>query len=173
VEVIKLKKSNAPVEFNNTDYEFMNSLSAAIMIKTPSKTSKVIKIWLFSIFVFITWASYAEIDEITRGDGDVVPYGQNQIIQNLEGGIVESILIQEGQPVKTGQVILKINNSKSISTSKANEMKFRELEAKRVRLYAQANDIEYKTNKVTLQSELEEQLYNSSKLEFHAKDTSL
>ena len=114
--VKKLKKSNAPVEFNSNDYEFMNSLSSAILIKTPSKTSKVIKIWLFTIFIFLVWASFAEIDEITRGDGDVVPYGQNQIIQNLEGGIVESILIQEGQPVKTGQVILKINNSKSIST---------------------------------------------------------
>ena len=171
--VKKLKKSNAPVEFNSNDYEFMNSLSSAILIKTPSRTSKVIKIWLFTIFIFLVWASFAEIDEITRGDGDVVPYGQNQIIQNLEGGIVESILIQEGQPVKTGQVILKINNSKSISTSRANEMKFKELEARRMRLYAQANDLDYKTNKITLQSELEEQLYNSSRLEFNAKDTSL
>jgi membrane fusion protein, adhesin transport system len=173
VEVKKLKKSNAPVEFNNNDYEFMNSLSAAIMIKTPSKTSRVIKIWLFSIFVFIVWASYAEIDEITRGDGDVVPYGQNQIIQNLEGGIVESILIQEGQLVKTGQVILKINNSKSMSTAESNAMKFRELEAKRMRLHAQANDLDYKSNKITLQSELEELLYDSSRLEFEAKDASI
>ncbi|MDB2562564.1 HlyD family type I secretion periplasmic adaptor subunit [Sulfurimonas sp.] len=168
-----MKKNNAPVEFNKTDYEFMNSLSAAIMIKTPSKTSKVIKIWLFSIFAFLVWASFAEIDEITRGDGDVVPYGQNQIIQNLEGGIVESILIREGQLVKTGQVILKINNSKSTSTSMSNEMKFRELEARRMRLHAEANILEYKTNKITLQSELEEQLYNSNKLEFQAKDRSL
>lgn len=168
-----MKKSNAPVEFNNNDYEFMNSLSAAIMIKTPSKTSRVIKIWLFSIFVFIVWASYAEIDEITRGDGDVVPYGQNQIIQNLEGGIVESILIQEGQLVKTGQVILKINNSKSMSTAESNAMKFRELEAKRMRLHAQANDLDYKSNKITLQSELEELLYDSSRLEFEAKDASI
>ena len=110
----KLKKNNTPVEYNEKDYEFMNSLSAAILNRTPSRVSKVLKIWLFSIFAFIIWASFAEIDEITRGDGDVIPYGQNQVIQNLEGGIVESILIKEGQSVKEGEVILKINNSKSL-----------------------------------------------------------
>ena len=168
-----MKKTKPPVEFNNNDYEFMNSLSAAMLTKTPSRTSKVLKIWLFTIFAFIIWASFAEIDEITRGDGDVVPYGQNQIIQNLEGGIVEEILINEGQTVKAGEVILKIHNSKSFSTSRSNEMKFRELEAKVVRLHAEANDLPFKTNKITLQTELAKQLYDSNKLEFKAKDMSL
>ena len=85
-------KTNKPVEYNEKDYEFMNSLSSAILESSPTKTGKVIKIWLFTIFAFIIWASFAEIDEITRGDGKVIPYGQNQVIQNLEGGIVEAIL---------------------------------------------------------------------------------
>jgi adhesin transport system membrane fusion protein len=169
----KLKKNNTPVEYNEKDYEFMNSLSAAILNRTPSRVSKVLKIWLFSIFAFIIWASFAEIDEITRGDGDVIPYGQNQIIQNLEGGIVESILIKEGQSVKEGEVILKINNSKSLSTSKTNEIKFQELEAKRVRLHAEANNLTFKTDLKNEQIELAERLYNSNKLECKAKDNSI
>ena len=116
------KRNNKPIEFNEKDYEFMNSLSSAILNKTPSKISRVIKIWMFSIFAFIIWASLAEIDEITRGDGDVIPYGQNQVIQNLEGGIVESILVGEGQVVKSGETILKINNAKSTSSSTTNIM---------------------------------------------------
>ena len=167
------KKSNQPVEFKENDYEFMNSLSAAILTRSPSSTSRVLKIWLFSVFAFIVWASFAEIDEITRGDGDVIPYGQNQIIQNLEGGIVEKILIKEGESVKTGQIILKINNSKSTSTSKTNEMKFKELEAKSVRLHAEAHLTPFKSNKINLQTELAQALYNSNKLEFKAKDVSL
>jgi len=95
-----LIKNNKPIEYTEKDYDFMNSLSSAILEQTPSRVSKVIKIWLFTIFLFILWASFAEIDEITRGDGDVIPYGQNQVIQNLEGGIVESILVKEGQIVK-------------------------------------------------------------------------
>ncbi len=172
-----MKKSNKIVEYNEKDYEFMNSLSSAILERSPSHISRVLKIWIFTIFALILWASFAEIDEITRGDGKVIPYGQNQIIQNLEGGIVESILVTEGQFVKTGQVILKINNAKSISTSRTNEMKYQELEAKRLRLFAEANSLDFKAPKTTdkqleRQIELARKLYNSDKLEINAKDNS-
>nr|WP_321266131.1 HlyD family type I secretion periplasmic adaptor subunit [uncultured Sulfurimonas sp.] len=172
-----MKKTNKPVEYTEKDYDFMNSLSSAILEQTPSRISKVIKIWLITILLFVVWASLAEIDEITRGDGDVIPYGQNQLIQNLEGGIVESILVKEGESVKQGQVILKISNAKSISTSKTNEMKFDELEAKRLRLYAQANELEFKYTKrdsseFKKQIKLAKELYDSNKLEYLAKDNS-
>lgn len=81
-----MKKNNKPVEYTKNDYDFMNSLSAAVLEQTPSKISRVVKIWLFTVLAFIIWASLAKVDEITRGDGDVIPYGQNQIIQNLEIG---------------------------------------------------------------------------------------
>lgn len=173
-----MKKTNKPVEYNEKDYEFMNSLSSAILNRTPSRTSKVIKIWMFTIFIAILWASFAEIDEITRGDGDVVPYGQNQVIQNLEGGIVESILVSEGQVVKTGEVILKINNAKSKSSSLTNEMTYNELKAKKIRLYAEANQKKFKSQKTEdegflKQIELAKRLYNSNKLEVKAKDASI
>jgi adhesin transport system membrane fusion protein len=175
VEVKTLQKTNKPVEYTEKDYDFMNSLSSAILEQTPSKVSKVLKIWLITIFLFILWASLAEIDEITRGDGDVIPYGQNQVIQNLEGGIVESILVKEGETVKRDQIILKINNAISTSSSKTNEMKFHELQAKRLRLYAEANQLEFKDVETTFpelkqQIRLAKELYESSKLEFEAKD---
>ena len=104
---------------------------------------------------------------------DVIPYGQNQIIQNLEGGIIERILIEEGQIVEKGQIILKINNSKSLSTARTNLIKFQELEAKRNRLYAQANSLEFKSNTNNQQMSLAKQLFYSHKIEFGAKDRSL
>ncbi len=168
-----MKKNNQVIEFKENDYEFMNSLSAAILTKSPSRVSKVLKIWLFSVFAFITWASLAEIDEITRGDGDVIPYGQNQIIQNLEGGLVEAILVKEGQKVKSGQIILKINNAKSLSLSKTNEMKFNELKAKQTRLYAESHSLKFKSDLKNIQTTLAKQLYTSNKLEFNAKDRSI
>jgi len=172
-----VKKSNKVVEYNEKDYEFMNSLSSAILEQSPSHISRVLKIWIFTIFALIMWASFASIDEITRGDGKVIPYGQNQVIQNLEGGIVESILVTEGQIVKSGQVILKISNAKSTSTSRTNEMKYQELEAKRLRLYAEANSLDFKTIKtddeqLKKQIELARKLYNSNKLEIKAQDNS-
>ena len=156
-------KNKKQIDYTPTDYEFMHSLSSAILENTPSRVSRVLKVWLFTITAFIVWASLAEIDEITRGSGKVIPYGQNKIIQNLEGGIVESILIQEGKSVQSGQVILKINNEKSTSSSRKNEMKFNELEAKRLRLYAEANGLEFKSIK-TNDEDLKKQIQLAQKL---------
>jgi len=172
-----LSKKNKPIEYTENDYSFMNSLSAAVLERTPSRTSKVLKIWLFTIVAFLIWASLAEIDEMTRGDGKVIPFGQNKIIQNLEGGIVNSILVKEGQIVKAGEVILRINNAKSTSISRSNEIKYYKLEAKRLRLFAEANMINFKSPKtkdkeLKKQIKLSKELYNSNQLEFVAKDSS-
>jgi len=173
-----MKKSNKTIEYKEKDYEFMNSLSSAILEQSPSKIGRVLKLWLFTILAFVLWASFAQIDEITRGDGKVIPYGQNQVIQNLEGGIVESILVQEGQTVKSGDIILKINNAKSTSTSQTNVMKYNELIAKRLRLHAEANNLVFKEiatddYELKLQIELARKLYHSDKLEAIAKDNSI
>ncbi len=173
-----MPNSKKNIEYNEKDYEFMNSLSAAILEQSPSRISRVLKIWIFSVFILLVWASLAEIDEITRGDGKVIPYGQNQVIQNLEGGIVESILVEEGDMVERGQVLLKINNSQSLSTSQTNEMKYKELQAKRLRLYAEANQLPFEnveTDDIALkkQIELARKLYESNKLEEAAKDRSI
>jgi adhesin transport system membrane fusion protein len=171
-------KTNKPVEYNEKDYEFMNSLSAALLQQSPSRMSLVLKIWLVSIAAFILWASFASIDEVTRGNGKVIPYGQNQVIQNLEGGILESILVHEGQKVKKGQVLLKINNAKSLSSSETNKMKYNELYAKRLRLYAEANEVPFpdvliKDPELKKQVDLAKRLYQSDKREMLAKDTTI
>jgi len=171
-------KKNDSVEYSEKDYEFMNSLSAALLQQSPSRISIVLKIWLFTVFALIVWASFAEIDEITKGNGKVIPYGQNKTIQNLEGGIVESILVEEGQIVKKGQILLKINNAKSVSDSKTNRMKYNELYAKRLRLYAEANSLEFEDiqtddKDLKKQIELAKKLYESNKIEMLANDDSI
>ena len=170
--------SQKKVEFTKKDYEFMNSLSSAILEQSPIRISRVLKLWLATVFLFLAWASFASIDEITRGSGKAVPYGQNKVIQNLEGGIVESILVHEGDKVKKGQVILKINNTKSASTSQANEIKYKELIAKSYRLDAEANLKPFKSIRTDdpyfrTQIELAKKLYDSDKIEIQAQDNSI
>ncbi len=169
------KEQNEKVEYTQKEYEFMNSLSAAILEQTPSRVSRVIKIWIVTVIAFILWASFAEIDEITRGEGKVIPYGQNQVIQNLEGGIVEEILVHEGDSVKKGQVLIKINNSKSFSNSESNQIKYNELYARKLRLQAEVNATAFHvlpTNDKRLYNQIikEKQLYDSRKLQREAQD---
>jgi len=98
------------------DYEFMNSLSAAVIQKAPTRMRYVLYFWIAAIVLFITWSDFAYIDEISRGSGEIIPSGENQIVQNLEGGIIEEILVQEGDIVHKGQILLKIDNQKSKSS---------------------------------------------------------
>ena len=80
-------------------------------------------ILFFIIFYF--WARSAELDEVTRGEGQVIPTGQVQVVQNLEGGIVASINVREGELVEKGQVLLKIDNI--VAKSDLREGRAREL----------------------------------------------
>ena len=70
----------------------------------------VIPAMLF-IVIFLTWSYFSEIDEVVRGTGKVVPSGQTKVIQNLEGGIVSSILVNEGDSVKKGDIIYNLSNA--------------------------------------------------------------
>lgn len=66
-----------------------------------------------AIIGFIVWANWAEIDQITRAQGQVIASSRNQVIQELDGGIVEEILVKEGSVVKHGQVLVRFDKSKT------------------------------------------------------------
>jgi adhesin transport system membrane fusion protein len=55
--------------FDANDYQFMRSVSAAVLEDTPHRLRSVLIFWLVTIFVFFLWAALAPIDEIVRGDG--------------------------------------------------------------------------------------------------------
>lgn len=65
---------------------------------------------------FIGWASFARLDEVTRGEGRVIPSSKTQVIQNLEGGILAEALVNEGAVVDKGQVLLRIENTAAEAT---------------------------------------------------------
>ena len=88
--------------------------------------------------VFFTWANYATLDEITRGDGKVIPTGQNKVVQHLEGGIVAAIMVKEGQRVEPGQVLMRIDSTVSDSQFREKLAKYYSLQAAASRLRAEA-----------------------------------
>ena len=130
------------------DREFMNSLSAAMTEHTPKRMRWVLYFWLTAVTLFIVWASFTQIDEITRGEGKVVASGENRIVQNLEGGIVEKIYVKVGDSVTKEQSLLKINNEKSEAQFDSSNIKLYELEAKISRLKAEAEGKPFEVSKV-------------------------
>ena len=160
------------------DYEFMHSLSAAVLQKSPSKLRVILYFWLVTIFLFVAWSKFAMIDEIARGDGEIIPSGQNQLIQNLEGGIVEEMLVRKGEVVKKGQILMRINNEKSKSSFSSNAVKADALEAKIIRLKAESRGTKFKVGKETEKKLLkfiqnERNLYDSNKRQFNSSLSAL
>ena len=87
---------------------------------------------------FIVWANWATLDEITRGQGKVIPSSEIQIIQHQEGGIVEAFLVREGDEVKAGQVLIRLSDIGASSDYGANQKRFWGLQAKIARLQVEA-----------------------------------
>ena len=84
----------------------------------------------------IFWASRAELDEVTRGSATVVPSRQVQVVQSLDGGIVSEILTREGQVVTAGQLLLRIDATRFVSSLRENRAQYLALLAKTARLAA-------------------------------------
>ena len=89
---------------------------------------------------FFIWAYFANIDQLVRGESKVIPYGQNQIVQNFEGGIITELLVEEGDLVNKGDILLQLKNKQSSSTYEKNILEIDVLKAQKNRLYAEAND---------------------------------
>ncbi|MBV5323208.1 HlyD family type I secretion periplasmic adaptor subunit, partial [bacterium] len=67
------------------DYEYIQSLSAAVLTTTPRRLRMVLYFWIGALVLFVVWAALAEVDEIARGNGQVVSSAHNKMIQHLEG----------------------------------------------------------------------------------------
>ncbi|MDX6750859.1 HlyD family type I secretion periplasmic adaptor subunit [Geminicoccaceae bacterium 1502E] len=87
--------------------------------------------------VFLVWADWATLDEVTRGTGKVIPSRHVQVVQNLEGGIVDAILVRDGEIVEAGQVLMRIDNVRSASEYREKKARHMALLAARARLEAE------------------------------------
>lgn len=97
-----------------------------------------------ALFVcFTAWASFAEVDEIARGDGKVIPASKTQVIQASEPGVVQEIAVQIGQIVKKNDLIIRLDNSGNTSSLGEEKAKARALQARIARLqFEQSGNVE-------------------------------
>ena len=95
----------------NSDFAFANEVRAAVELRTP-RTSRLLLFWsLALVFVALIWAHFAVLDEVKRGNGRVIPVRQMQVVQTLEGGIVDAIMVHEGELVRAGQPLMRIDDT--------------------------------------------------------------
>ena len=94
--------------------------------------------FIIAFFVlFFFWASFAKLDEVTRGDGTVIPSTEVQKVSSLEGGIVEEFYFKKGDEVKKGDILVRLNDIASSSDLGSNEARYLGLLATVTRLQAE------------------------------------
>ncbi|MDP1708678.1 MAG: HlyD family type I secretion periplasmic adaptor subunit [Gammaproteobacteria bacterium] len=121
------------------DLELMPESTAAVFQGPPRYASMIIRGFVVFLVIALIWASFSRLEEITVGEGKVIPSAQVQVIQNLEGGIVASIPVRLGDIVKKGQIVLNLDKTRFASSMGEAQAKYDALLARIARLTAEVD----------------------------------
>lgn len=124
------------------DLEYVQSARAAVKGDSLAGANFLLFGIVGVVVASVIWAANAKIDEVTKGQGKVIPSSSIQTIQNLEGGIVAEIFISEGSKVEKGEIIVRIDDTLSASSYRENLAKSQALSAALARLNAEARELD-------------------------------
>jgi len=108
----------------------------AVLEAEPLRARALLYVIAAVVLSLILWAGLADIDQVTRGEGKVIPSRQVQIVQSVDGGVVTEILVAEGDVVEPGELLLRLDATRFASTLRENRAEMLVLEARAARLRA-------------------------------------
>jgi adhesin transport system membrane fusion protein len=155
------------------DIDLVTDIRSSVMAQSPRGGRAILWAVLILSAIGIYWASVSEIEEVTRGQGKVVPASQIQVIQNLEGGILSEILVKVGDAVKKDQLLLKIDQTRFSSSVQQNRSKYLSNKAKAARLQAETSGTPFRVPHEVMAEKpevgiREQELYESRKTELRS-----
>ncbi|WP_156104900.1 HlyD family type I secretion periplasmic adaptor subunit [Buttiauxella agrestis] len=112
-------------------------------IQREREFSGASRIIIISVLLFIllgVWAWFGTLDEVSTGTGKVVPSSREQVLQSMDGGIVTEVLVHEGDKVEAGQIVARLDPTRSESNVGESAARYRASLASSVRLNAEVND---------------------------------
>jgi adhesin transport system membrane fusion protein len=99
---------------------------------------------LYAISAFVmaslVWAAFTRVQELTVAQGQIIPRGQIEAIQHLEGGIVAEIYVHEGMSVKAQQPLIRLRPESTVGERSQFEARRAGLKLQLIRLEAQSRD---------------------------------
>lgn len=131
-----------PGRLHDDDVQFLRDARAAQLTESHPLAGFSLILVLVVLVVAYRWADSAVIDEVTRGEGTVIPSSREQLIQSLEGGILAELPVHEGDIVDKGQVLLRIDDTRSGASLREGQVKGDILRAEIARLRAEATGTE-------------------------------
>ncbi|MDQ8204938.1 HlyD family type I secretion periplasmic adaptor subunit [Pelagicoccus sp. SDUM812003] len=140
-EAAAAPKAQAP-KLKSSDLDFVADAKAAFLENRSPYASLLLFLIVGIISACVYWATTSEVDEITRGQGKVIPTDSLQVVQSLEGGILAELFVQQGQTVEKGQSLARIDDTAFTAALRENIAQRDNLLATVARLEAEANDLE-------------------------------
>jgi membrane fusion protein, adhesin transport system len=127
-----------PMFRSRPDLDLASEYDAALREKTPLAGIVTLLACVLVIGGFLAWAALAKLDEVTRGDGKVIPSSKTQLVQSLEGGLIKEVLIKAGDRVSKGDILVRIDDTGFSSNFGEVTAKIISLSAKSTRLLHEA-----------------------------------
>ncbi|HPP47853.1 MAG TPA: biotin/lipoyl-binding protein, partial [Accumulibacter sp.] len=149
---------------------FVADSDYAILQQEPLRARVLLKSIGIAAALFLMWSAVSQVDEVTRGEGKVIPSRQLQVLQSLDGGVVSEILIREGDIVEPEQILLRIDQTRFVSSVRESRVQYTALVAKAARLRALTEGTPFKLPEDVLKedpktAEEERRLYESRRSE--------
>lgn len=104
------------------------------------QSTQIILVSALSVAAFVAWSLWAEIDQVTRARGEVIPSGRTQIIQSEDGGTIAEILVQEGDRVRQGQLLVRLDETRPRAAVQESQAQVAALTARMARIQAELFD---------------------------------
>ena len=147
----------------------------AVIEQEPTRARNLLYGVLATLILLVIWSAVASSDTVTRGPGKVIPSSQVQIIGSQDGGIVQDILVSEGEVVTEGQILLRLDRTRSEASLGENQAEVRGLEIRARRLDALVSGRDFVPDEAMLrfapQVVAEEmELYETSNAELAAQE---
>jgi adhesin transport system membrane fusion protein len=148
-----------PAGFRSFELEADEVMSRA----HTQRAQTIVRAALVVVLLLIVWASLAHVDEVTKGDGKVIPSRQLQLVQSLDGGVVSEILVKEGQVVEKDQLLLKIDETRATSGVRESAAQGFALRARQARLRALAEGSAFRPPEVDAGNEEQKRIVDEER----------
>jgi adhesin transport system membrane fusion protein len=138
--------------------DFEQEADAVMSRGRTHRAQKIVRTAVVVVLLLLLWAAFAQVQEVTRGDGKVIPSRQLQVVQSLDGGVVSEILVREGQLVEAGQMLLKIDETRATSGVRESAAQGFALRARQARLRALAEGAPFQPPAMQAGSDVEKRI---------------
>lgn len=125
-------------KIHSKDLKLVNDLNAALQKEKHTGLFWMIGLLFVFLVVFVIWAYNSTVEEVTRGQGSVIPTSREQIVQSLDPGTIKEMRVKEGDVVEKGQILLTLDDTRSAAVLRESEAKVANLEAMAARLRAES-----------------------------------